>query len=61
MPIALEELSLTDRWMLSRLAATTSAINSALASYLFSPMAAYVPGAVIPIDGGVTAGLSIST
>ena len=33
----------------------------ALASYLFSPKAAYVTGAVIPIDGGVTAGLSIKT
>ncbi len=33
----------------------------ALASYLFSSPAAYVTGAVIPIDGGVTAGLSIQT
>lgn len=31
----------------------------ALASYLFSPLAGYITGAVIPIDGGVTAGISI--
>jgi len=31
----------------------------ALASYLFSPLAAYITGAVIPIDGGASAGLSI--
>jgi 3-oxoacyl-[acyl-carrier protein] reductase len=31
----------------------------ALASYLFSPMAGYITGAVIPIDGGTSAGLSI--
>mgnify|MGYP001817953801 CR=1 FL=1 len=31
----------------------------ALASFLFSPLAGYITGSVIPIDGGVTAGLSI--
>ena len=31
----------------------------ALASFLFSPLAGYITGAVIPIDGGVTAGLSV--
>jgi len=31
----------------------------ALASYLFSPLAGYITGAVIPIDGGTSAGLSI--
>lgn len=33
----------------------------ALASYLFSPLAGYITGAVIPIDGGASAGLSIQT
>lgn len=33
----------------------------ALASFLFSPLAGYVTGTVIPIDGGVSAGLSIRT
>lgn len=33
----------------------------ALASYLFSPKAGYITGAVIPIDGGTSAGLSIQT
>jgi NAD(P)-dependent dehydrogenase (short-subunit alcohol dehydrogenase family) len=32
----------------------------ALASFLFSPLAGYITGSVIPIDGGVTAGLSIT-
>ena len=31
----------------------------ALASFLFSPLAGYITGANIPIDGGVSAGLSI--
>jgi NAD(P)-dependent dehydrogenase (short-subunit alcohol dehydrogenase family) len=31
----------------------------ALARFLFSPQAGYITGAVIPIDGGVTAGLSV--
>ena len=31
----------------------------ALTGFLFSPMAAYITGTVIPIDGGVSAGLSI--
>lgn len=31
----------------------------ALASFLFSPYAGYITGTVIPIDGGVSAGLSI--
>ncbi|NCF62366.1 MAG: SDR family oxidoreductase [Gammaproteobacteria bacterium] len=31
----------------------------ALTRFLFSPSAAYITGAVIPIDGGVSAGLSI--
>ena len=31
----------------------------ALASFLFSPHAGYITGTVIPIDGGVSAGLSI--
>jgi len=31
----------------------------ALASFLFSPLAGYITGAVIPIDGGVSAGLSV--
>jgi NAD(P)-dependent dehydrogenase (short-subunit alcohol dehydrogenase family) len=31
----------------------------ALASFLFSEMAGYITGAVIPIDGGASAGLSI--
>jgi NAD(P)-dependent dehydrogenase (short-subunit alcohol dehydrogenase family) len=31
----------------------------ALTSFLFSPLAGYITGSVIPIDGGVTAGLSI--
>ncbi|MBT8048999.1 MAG: SDR family oxidoreductase [Xanthomonadales bacterium] len=31
----------------------------ALVSYLFSPLAGYITGAVIPIDGGTSAGLSI--
>jgi len=31
----------------------------ALASFLFSPLAGYITGAVIPIDGGVSAGLSM--
>jgi NAD(P)-dependent dehydrogenase (short-subunit alcohol dehydrogenase family) len=31
----------------------------ALTSFLFSPMAGYITGAVIPIDGGVSAGLSV--
>jgi len=33
----------------------------ALASFLFSPLAGYITGTVIPIDGGVSAGLSIRT
>lgn len=33
----------------------------ALASYLFSPLAGYITGAVLPIDGGASAGLSIQT
>lgn len=33
----------------------------ALASYLFSPLAGYITGTVIPIDGGVSAGLSVRT
>ena len=33
----------------------------ALAGFLFSPLAGYITGAVIPIDGGVSAGLSIRT
>ncbi|MFG0307488.1 MAG: class I tRNA ligase family protein [Phycisphaerales bacterium JB040] len=39
MPIALEDLSLTDRWIISRLSATTSAINTALATYQFKDYA----------------------
>jgi 3-oxoacyl-[acyl-carrier protein] reductase len=31
----------------------------ALTSFLFSPLAGYITGANIPIDGGVSAGLSI--
>jgi 3-oxoacyl-[acyl-carrier protein] reductase len=31
----------------------------ALTSFLFSPLAGYITGTVIPIDGGVSAGLSI--
>ena len=31
----------------------------ALAEFLFSPLAGYITGAVIPIDGGISAGLSI--
>jgi NAD(P)-dependent dehydrogenase (short-subunit alcohol dehydrogenase family) len=31
----------------------------ALVSFLFSPLAGYITGANIPIDGGVSAGLSI--
>lgn len=31
----------------------------ALASFLFSPLAGYITGTVIPIDGGVSAGLSV--
>ena len=31
----------------------------ALAGFLFSPLAGYITGTVIPIDGGVSAGLSI--
>jgi len=31
----------------------------ALAGFLFSPMAGYITGSVIPIDGGLTAGLLI--
>jgi len=31
----------------------------ALASFLFSPLAGYITGSVIPIDGGLTAGLLI--
>lgn len=31
----------------------------ALASYLFSPLAGYITGSVIPIDGGLSAGLLI--
>ena len=33
----------------------------ALASFLFSPLAGYITGTVIPIDGGVSAGLSVRT
>ena len=33
----------------------------ALATFLFSPLAGYITGTVIPIDGGVSAGLSIRT
>jgi len=33
----------------------------ALTSFLFSPAAAYITGTVIPIDGGVSAGLSVRT
>jgi NAD(P)-dependent dehydrogenase (short-subunit alcohol dehydrogenase family) len=33
----------------------------ALTSFLFSPLAGYITGAVIPIDGGVSAGLSVQT
>ncbi len=33
----------------------------ALASFLFSSLAGYITGTVIPIDGGVSAGLSIRT
>ena len=33
----------------------------ALTSFLFSPLAGYITGTVIPIDGGVSAGLSIRT
>lgn len=33
----------------------------ALVSYLFSPLAGYITGTAIPIDGGVSAGLSIRT
>ncbi|MFT5422708.1 MAG: valyl-tRNA synthetase [Phycisphaerales bacterium] len=39
LPIALADLSLTDRWMLSRLAATTDAIDAALKSYQFKDYA----------------------
>jgi NAD(P)-dependent dehydrogenase (short-subunit alcohol dehydrogenase family) len=31
----------------------------ALTSFLFSPLAGYITGTVIPIDGGVSAGLSV--
>jgi len=31
----------------------------ALASFLLSPLAGYITGSVIPIDGGLTAGLLI--
>ena len=31
----------------------------ALVSFLFSPLAGYITGTSIPIDGGVSAGLSI--
>jgi NAD(P)-dependent dehydrogenase (short-subunit alcohol dehydrogenase family) len=31
----------------------------ALAGFLMSPLAAYITGAVIPIDGGVSAGISV--
>jgi 3-oxoacyl-[acyl-carrier protein] reductase len=33
----------------------------ALTSFLFSPLAGYITGTVIPIDGGVSAGLSVRT
>ena len=33
----------------------------ALVGFLFSPLAGYITGTVIPIDGGVSAGLSIRT
>jgi NAD(P)-dependent dehydrogenase (short-subunit alcohol dehydrogenase family) len=33
----------------------------ALTRFLFSPLAGYITGAVIPIDGGVSAGLSVQT
>lgn len=33
----------------------------ALAAFLFSPLAGYITGTVIPIDGGVSAGLSVRT
>ena len=39
MPIALEDLSLTDRWMISRLSATATAINAALSTYQFKDYA----------------------
>ncbi len=33
----------------------------ALVGFLFSPLAGYITGSVIPIDGGVSAGLSVRT
>ena len=39
----------------------TSEEVGALVAFLFSPLAAYITGTAIPIDGGVSAGLSVRT